>query len=446
LPKFRLPKLRLPAALVAKLPAGLAARLGGGDREEHGLGFQPKERDDPFGPVYDDEEAEPLPRWKRLLPWCIVGAVAGLVLAVGLGGWFWLSANRLEIVEARATSDPAVILSGEEIAAQFARQRAQEAEIAAQVNAQTQAQGTTPTGEQPAPTGEQTATASTEAPAAEADPGQDPPDPFKELMAPHPDNALIENSDVGPLPRVAADGRKAWKVYSRPSNAIETRPRIAIVVLGLGKKRDVTERAVALPGVVTLAFSPNAPGLGEWIAGARDEGHEVLIGLPMEPTDFPRNDAGPEALMTALSGEQNLTRLKWLMSRATGYIGFVNTQGQKFLDDPSAFRPVAEEMTTRGLLFLEASQGIVPSALTIGHDAGLPMLASGNWVDATLSRSGVEQALAELETRARTQGQAIGLMHPYPVAFGRLRSWIRTLNGKGLALVPLSSLVEGPPS
>ena len=444
MPKFRLPGLRLPAALVAKLPAGLAARLGGSDQGDHRQGFHPKEGDDPFGAVYDDDdEVEPQPRWKRLLPWCITGAVGMLILAAGLGGWFWLSANRLEIVEARATSDPAVILSGAELAAQFAQQRAQEAEIASQLNAQTQAQAQAQGTE---PGGEQTAAASTEAPAAEADPGQDPPDPFKELMAPHPDNALIENSDVGPLPRVAADGRKAWKVYSRPSNAIETRPRIAIVVLGLGKKRDVTERAVALPGAVTLAFAPNAPGLGEWIAGARDEGHEVLIGLPMEPADFPRNDAGPEALMTALGSEQNLTRLKWLMSRATGYIGFVNTQGQKFLDDPAAFRPVAEEMATRGLLFLEASQGIVPAALTIGRGAGLPMLASGNWVDATLSRAGVEQALAELETRARTQGQAIGLMHPYPVAFGRLRTWIRTLNGKGLALVPLSSLVEGPPS
>lgn len=440
LPKFRIPKLRLPAALVAKLPAGLAARLGGGSAGDDERGFRPKQHDDPFGPLGDDDdEIEPLPRWKRLLPWCVVGAIAGLILVVGLGGWFWLSANRLEIVEARATSDPAVVLTGEDLAAQFARQRAQEAEIAAQLNAQAQTQDT-------APAGEQTAAATTEAPVDESDPGQDPPDPFKELMAPHPDNALIETSDIGPLPRVAADGRKAWKVYSRPSNAIETRPRIAIVVLGLGKKRDVTERAVALPGVVTLGFSPNAPGLGEWIAGARDEGHEVLIGLPMEPSDFPRNDAGPEALMTALSGDQNLTRLKWLMSRGTGYIGFVNTQGQKFLDDPSAFRPIAEEMASRGLMFLEASQGLIPAALSIGQGVGLPMLASGHWVDATLSRAGVEQALAELETRARTNGQAIGLMHPYPVAFGRLRSWIRTLNDKGLALVPLSALLEGPPS
>lgn len=430
LPKISLPKLRLPAALVAKLPAGLAARFGGSD-----AGFHRKGQDDPFGPIHDDEDKQQ-PRWKRLLPWGIVGAIWFLVLGAGLGSWFWLSAHREEIVEARATRDPAVILSAEEIAAQFAQQRAQDAEQTAQEQAHTQTPPEAANG-----SAEQTAAA-----AAEADPGQDPPDPFKELMAPHPDNALIENSDVGPLPRIAADGRKAWKVYSRPSNAIETRPRIAIVVLGLGKKHDITERAVALPGVVTLGFAPNAPGLEEWVASARDEGHEVLVGLPMEPTDFPRNDAGPEALMTALSGDQNLARLKWLMSRTTGYIGFVNTQGQKFLDDPSSFRPIAEEMALRGLMFLEASQGIIPSALTVGQGVGLPMLASGSWIDTPLSRSGVEQALAELETRARTQGQAIGLLHPYPVSFGRLRSWIRTLNDKGLALVPLSALLEGPPA
>jgi polysaccharide deacetylase 2 family uncharacterized protein YibQ len=258
--------------------------------------------------------------------------------------------------------------------------------------------------------------------------------------------ALIEESDSGPLPVVAPDGRKAWKVYSRPANAIETRPRVAIVVIGLGQKTDATERALALPGAVTLAFTPTVASLRDWVATARDDGHEVLLGLPMEPGDFPRNDPGPEALMTALSSEQNMARLRWLMGRGTGYIGFINVQGERFLADPASFRPIAEELSTRGLMFLEAARSPVPAAPDLARQVGLPVLTSSLWLDQTLSRSGVEAALAELETRARTNGMAIGVTNPYPVALARLRGWIRGLEEKGIALVPVSALLDGPPS
>lgn len=430
LPKITLPKLSLPAGLLAKLPPGLAARLGGardGEREYH--------RDDPFGPgaLDEEEDEEKGPLWRRLLPWGIVGASWFLVVGIGLGFWIWLSANREDIVEDRATSNPAVVLSAQDLAAQFAQQNAQLADAATQH------------GEAPTQDGGHAAPAASAEGNAEEE-AANPPDPFRELMAPHPDRALIETTDAGPLPRIGADGRKAWKVYSRPSNAIEDRPRIALAVLGLGKKKTITERAIDLPGVVSLAFAPGAPGLDDWIADARDAGHEVLLGLPMEPEDFPRDDAGPEALMSALTSEQNLARLKWLMSRGTGYIGFVNTLGGKFLGDATAFRPVAEEMATRGLMFLEASIAPVPSGLDVARKAGLPVVASADWIDATLSRSGIEQALAELETKARSNGQALGLLHPYPVTFGRIRNWIGTLNDKGFAIVPVSALLQGPPS
>ena len=82
--------------------------------------------------------------------------------------------------------------------------------------------------------------------------------------------ALIEQSDQGPLPRVGEDGRQPWQVYARPFDQNDARPRIAVIVTGLGLSAAATEAAIKLlPGAVTLAFDPYAPGLEAWIVMAR---------------------------------------------------------------------------------------------------------------------------------------------------------------------------------
>jgi len=155
----------------------------------------------------------------------------------------------------------------------------------------------------------------------------DGPDPFAALLHPHPDPALVQSGEQGPLPVISADGRQAWRVYSRPFNVLDSRPKVAIVITRLGQNPDVIEAAIRLPGVATLAFLPHTRKLEEWVKKARDAGHEVLINLPMEPLDFPRSDPGPYTLLTSLDQAENVRRLEWVLSRTTGYVGVTNFHG-----------------------------------------------------------------------------------------------------------------------
>ena len=72
---------------------------------------------------------------------------------------------------------------------------------------------------------------------------------------------------------------------------------------------------------MTFAFAPYGGDLERLVARARDEGHEVLLQVPMEPFDYPDNDPGPQTLLTSLDAGQNIDRLHWLMSRFQGYVG-----------------------------------------------------------------------------------------------------------------------------
>src|ERR1700761_8082059 len=102
----------------------------------------------------------------------------------------------------------------------------------------------------------------------------------------------------GPLlPIIAADGRASWKAYARPF-ADDGRPKIALVIGGLGLNPDQTKAAIEqLPPEVTLSFSPYAENLQAQIDHARAAGHEVMVEIPMEPLDYPDNDPGPYTLL-----------------------------------------------------------------------------------------------------------------------------------------------------
>ena len=72
---------------------------------------------------------------------------------------------------------------------------------------------------------------------------------------------LVEEGPYGPLPRIAPDGRRPFLAYARPFNLDDQRPRIALLVLGLGLQTDLSEAAINLPGEISLHFSAYAADL-----------------------------------------------------------------------------------------------------------------------------------------------------------------------------------------
>ncbi len=59
------------------------------------------------------------------------------------------------------------------------------------------------------------------------------------------DPALLEQTADGSLPMVATDGRKPMAAYARAFAAADARPRVAIVIGGLGLRASATKIALA---------------------------------------------------------------------------------------------------------------------------------------------------------------------------------------------------------
>jgi polysaccharide deacetylase 2 family uncharacterized protein YibQ len=283
----------------------------------------------------------------------------------------------------------------------------------------------------PAPTA---APPSPPAPAATATSPATPP-------GPRPPTATPPQTAAAPAARIPA-----WTRYRRPFDDNDRRPRIAVVVAGLGLTTQITEDALrTLPGGVTLTFSPLAPRIEEWVERARRDGHEVLLDLAMEPTNFPQNDPGPRTLLTSLTPQQNLERLDWVLGRVDGVVGVAAVQGSRFSATPEVLRPVLAALASRGLMILDTRatpRSVIPR---LASEIGLPRAIADRTIDIDneTSRVSIDARLAEIERIAREGGTAVAIAQSVsPVMLERLAVWLPTLQDKSLALAPVTAVVS----
>jgi polysaccharide deacetylase 2 family uncharacterized protein YibQ len=263
-----------------------------------------------------------------------------------------------------------------------------------------------------------------------------------------PDPSLLQAAPNDPsemLPRISQDGRKPMQVYAAGFDPTSQRPRVGIVMAGLGLNEADSERAVHdLPRGVTFAISPYASGVEQLLAAARLADHEYLLSVPMEPQSFPLNDAGPRALMTSLPPEENQARLYWALSRIAGYVGVTDAlgalRGERFAGGTEQMDAVLTQIGRRGLLYVDARPA------DSGGAPALPHVWSRD-VDLVIDQpeSQIDQKLTELERIAKEKGSALGLAGaPMPVTIQRIAVWANGLMDRGLTLAPVSALVVPP--
>jgi hypothetical protein len=266
-------------------------------------------------------------------------------------------------------------------------------------------------------------------------------------MAPAPDRRLVERGRHGALPKIGADGARSADIYARPLTAIQRQAaiRVAIVIGGLGVSQHATQEAIKkLPPSVSLAFAPYGSDLERQVARAREDGHEVLLHLPMEPFDYPDNDPGPQTLLSSLPAEQNRDRLHWLLSRFPGFIGVVNYMGAKLTATEPALSPVIKEVGDRGLLWLDDGSSGRSLAPRLAAGLGLSAARTDIVIDAVQRAGEIDAALQRLEDAARRNGSAVGMGSALPVTVERVQRWARAAESRGVILVPVSAIAATP--
>jgi polysaccharide deacetylase 2 family uncharacterized protein YibQ len=226
--------------------------------------------------------------------------------------------------------------------------------------------------------------------------------------------------------------------FRRPAPPADGRPRVAIIVRGLGLSRSATAKAILdLPADVTFALSAYGRDLQKDADTARADGHEVFLDVPVEPQGYPANDAGPEAILTSLTSSENAGRLEWALTRFIGFPGLVFAPASPALDSKETLAPLFEDAALNGLVWAHTGAK--------GFDgAKIEMATAEMSIDQNASADEVDAALGRLEGIAREGGTALAIVSSAPTTMARLKAWTAALEDKGIVLVPASAVAVKP--
>ena len=219
------------------------------------------------------------------------------------------------------------------------------------------------------------------------------------------------------------------------------RPMIAIVIDDMGLHRANSDRAVALPGPLTLAYMAYADDLANKVDAGRAAGHEILVHVPMEPLNGDE-DPGPNALLTGLDDAEVLRRLRWGLDRTTGYIGINNHMGSRFTSAAAGMAVVMAELAARDLIFLDSRTTAATLGLDMARRYNVPYVRRDVFLDDDPLPEQVRDQLVHTEDIARRQGYAVAIGHPRDATLKVLRTWLSGIDRRGFVLVPLSAVVR----
>ncbi len=218
---------------------------------------------------------------------------------------------------------------------------------------------------------------------------------------------------------------------------------IAIILTDAGLSDGATQKALeSLPQPVAVAFSPYSLRLSAWLDQAKSAGRETFLLLPMEPLNYPKDDPGPQALLSRKSEAENSATLTSLLTLAGKVDGVMNFMGSRFLGDRPNMIPTLQKIRKSGLVFVEnPSMSGLQSAASFAEETGVAYLSADVQIDMQTNPASIRQQLFQLEKIAQEKGFAVGIASPYPVTLDVLPQWAESLQGRGFKLTAPSALV-----
>ena len=248
------------------------------------------------------------------------------------------------------------------------------------------------------------------------------PDPINQVTGP----VALDRATQTPVPDVAdSDDQGPW---------------IGIIIDDLGyQQRD--RQVVLLPGPVACAFLPHTPYAVELAQLAVQQQKEVMLHQPMESTTG--NNLGPGALTLAMDEASFRDTLNNNLASLPNVSGVNNHMGSLLT---SHYQPMSWLMTELGrhdsLFFIDSRTTEQTVALHTATDHQLPSSLRDVFLDNNPEPAQVKAQFELLIKKARQQGTAIAIGHPYPETIAMLKAALPTLTAQGISLRPVNQIIK----
>ena len=239
----------------------------------------------------------------------------------------------------------------------------------------------------------------------------------------------------GALPKVSARGLTPFHGYKR-SFSKTARPVVALAVRDFGLSRTESIKLLqSLPRDVSFVVSPYATHIGKWTKDARAAGHETWLYIPAQDQNYPAKDPGEFALLKEYGLQKSIAAMEHSLAQFTGYAGIAMDVDKTLLSSQTVLQTVLGDTLKRGLGYFELNSDAPLFFKTLATEHHAPYVQN--------VMGGAENLFANIEARAKTEGQVVAAIDLNTVNMAQFLEWVNGLDDKGFALAPLSAIAEG---
>ena len=234
--------------------------------------------------------------------------------------------------------------------------------------------------------------------------------------------------------------RLRWQKHALPV-ILSNKPKIAIVIDDMGVDQRRSRMITQLAGPLTLSYLTYAKDLAKQTQLAKQAGHELMLHVPMEPSN-PDVDPGPNVLLSGVPASETLAALKWGLSQFDGFVGVNNHMGSRFTSHLDSMKTVMQELKQRELIFLDSVTSGSTKGRIAANQIGVPFISRNIFLDHVNDINEIRSQLIHLKRLARKQGYAVAIGHPHDTTIKALKPWLKTIQNEGFQLVPISALIR----
>lgn len=216
---------------------------------------------------------------------------------------------------------------------------------------------------------------------------------------------------------------------------------IAIILDDLGNDEAAGMRALALPGAVTYAILPRLAHTALLAERAHAQGREVMLHLPMQA--ITGKALGPDGLTMDMTAPAFHATIADALASVPYVRGVNNHMGSLLTRHPGAMQWLMQALHRRGdLYFVDSRTNEHTVAELFARSTGLATSRRDVFLDNRRDSTYIRAQLTDLIRKARLQGSAIGIGHPYPETLDVLAAELPRLAAQNVQLVPVSQLLD----
>ncbi|MGD9042494.1 MAG: divergent polysaccharide deacetylase family protein [Desulfobacterales bacterium] len=222
---------------------------------------------------------------------------------------------------------------------------------------------------------------------------------------------------------------------------LEKVPRVALIIDDLGYDKKMAEKFLGLDIDLTFSILPHSPFQQKIARLANSKGVEIMLHLPMEPVEYPEVKPGPGSLLSSMTPDELINQLEENLDTMPGVKGVNNHMGSKLTAESAQMYQIFSVLKHRGLFFIDSRTTSDSLCKPSARLFQVPFAQRDVFLDHYQKPDFIRKQIKELIRIARLNGEAVGILHPYPTTYRVLQEMLPELQ-KQVRLVPASKIVH----